>query len=193
MILMNDQPKGNIIPHRVLHQGDHLSSFNFIIYTKALVSLLNNAKVHGKITWIVLRFHTFFSLMIAFLIYHRFYPLLAMVYRCFRNYPLCFGVFLTLLQVQGWFGEKWWSGCILEIKWEEARSWLSNHLGSTFRVHRRSMHTLCHRSTAKRAKPSRLKTQVKTYLQKYPWLTFNVIIMCSATFLGNTSFFLSLF
>ena len=50
--------------------------------------------------------------------------------------------------------------------------------------------TLCPRSTAKRAKPNRLKTQVKTYLQKYPWPTFNLIFMCSVIVLGNTRFLL---
>ncbi|WZZ44847.1 hypothetical protein YC2023_041106 [Brassica napus] len=34
-------------------------------------------------------------------IYHGFYQLSAMVYRCFRNYLCCFRVLLALLQVQG--------------------------------------------------------------------------------------------
>ena len=40
------------------------------------------------------------------LIYHEIYPFLAMVYMCFRNYLLYFGVFLAHLQVHECYGEK---------------------------------------------------------------------------------------
>ena len=48
---------------------------------------------------------TICSVFVSFrpLIYHGFYPFLAMVYRCFRNYLLCFRVFLVNLQVHECF------------------------------------------------------------------------------------------
>ncbi|XP_056850940.1 uncharacterized protein LOC130500203 [Raphanus sativus] len=49
-VLMNGQPRGNIIPGRGLFQGDPLSPFIFILCTEALVSLLNHAENQGKIT-----------------------------------------------------------------------------------------------------------------------------------------------
>ena len=41
------------------------------------------------------------------LIYYGFYPLLAMVYRCFKIYLMRCRVYLERLQVQGRFGVKW--------------------------------------------------------------------------------------
>ena len=49
-ILMNGEPRGNIVPGRGLRQGDPLSPFIFILCTEALVSLLNQAENQGKIT-----------------------------------------------------------------------------------------------------------------------------------------------
>ena len=67
-VLMNGKPRGNIILERVLHQGDPLSPFIFILCMEALVSILNHA---GKITRCVLharvpRYPTFSLLVIAF-------------------------------------------------------------------------------------------------------------------------------
>ena len=69
-VLMNGDPRGNIVPGRGLRQGDPLSPFIFILCTEALVSLLNQAENQGKITgcaWhaLVPRYHTFSLLMIA--------------------------------------------------------------------------------------------------------------------------------
>ena len=49
-VLMNGEPRGNIVTGRGLCQGDHLSPFIFILCTEALVSLFNHAENHGKIT-----------------------------------------------------------------------------------------------------------------------------------------------
>ena len=49
-VLMNGEPRGNIVPSRGLRQGDPLSPFIFILCTEALVSLLNQAENQGKIT-----------------------------------------------------------------------------------------------------------------------------------------------
>ena len=39
-VLMNGQPRGNIILEKGLRQGDHLSPFIFILCTEALVNFL---------------------------------------------------------------------------------------------------------------------------------------------------------
>ena len=49
-VLMNGEPRGNIVPGRGLRQGDPLSPFIFILCTEAFVSLLNHAENQGKIT-----------------------------------------------------------------------------------------------------------------------------------------------
>ena len=49
-VLMNGEPRGNIVPGRGLRQGDPLSPFIFIICTEELFSLLNQAENQGKIT-----------------------------------------------------------------------------------------------------------------------------------------------
>ena len=49
-VLMNGQPRENIVPERGLRQGDPLSPFIFILCTEVLVSLLNHAENKGKIT-----------------------------------------------------------------------------------------------------------------------------------------------
>ncbi|XP_056864144.1 uncharacterized protein LOC130511255 [Raphanus sativus] len=47
---ISGQPRGNIVPERGLPQGDPMSPFIFILFTEALVSLLNHAESQGKIT-----------------------------------------------------------------------------------------------------------------------------------------------
>ena len=49
-VLMNGQPRGNIVPSRGLRQGDPLNPFIFILCTEALASHLNQAESQGKIT-----------------------------------------------------------------------------------------------------------------------------------------------
>ena len=44
---------------------------------------------------------------LAHLIYHEFYDLLTMVYKCFGIYLLCFAVFLEYLQDHECFGDMW--------------------------------------------------------------------------------------
>ena len=51
-VLMNGEPRRNIVPRRDLHQGDSLSPFIFILCTEAFVSLLNHAENQVKITGI---------------------------------------------------------------------------------------------------------------------------------------------
>ena len=48
------------------------------------------------------------------LISHGFYPLLAMVYKCFNIYLLRHRVYFEYLQVQWRFGGMWWFWCLLE-------------------------------------------------------------------------------
>ena len=46
-VLMNGQPKENIVPERGLRQGDPLSPFIFILCTKVLVSFHNHVENQG--------------------------------------------------------------------------------------------------------------------------------------------------
>ena len=68
---------------------------------------------------------------------------------------------------------------------------------SIIRDKHQSMHILCRRSTTKRTKSSQvsswLKIQVKTYLQKYPLPTFNLIfiyVICHCSRQHTLSYFL---
>ena len=70
-VLMNEEPRGNIVPGIGSCQGDPLYPFIFILCTEALVSLLNQAENQGKITGreshaLAPRYLTFSLLMIAF-------------------------------------------------------------------------------------------------------------------------------
>ena len=48
-ILVNGEPKGLIHPTRGISQGDPLSPFIFLLYTKGLHSIISKAKNHGAI------------------------------------------------------------------------------------------------------------------------------------------------
>ena len=106
-------------------------------------------------------------------IYHRFYPFLAMVYRCFKINYSCFGVFLACFQVLELFGEKWWFWCLLEIKWERPVADHQTVQRSMIEDDNRSTDTLCCRSTANCAKTrlgsSQLKAQVSQELPNCSW------------------------
>ena len=49
-VLINGEPKGNIIPTRGIRQGDPLSPFMFIILTEALISQIHGAEREGRLT-----------------------------------------------------------------------------------------------------------------------------------------------
>ena len=65
-VVLNGQPRGNIVPHKGFQHGDLLSFFIFILRTEALIGLFNHAENQGTIMGcvhhaLVLRFHTFFA------------------------------------------------------------------------------------------------------------------------------------
>ena len=61
-------------------------------------------------------------LQLSYLIYHEFYQFSTMVYDCFRNYYIWFGVLLESFPVQVCFGALWRLWSILELKIEKTHS-----------------------------------------------------------------------
>ena len=126
------------------------------------------------------------------MIYHGFYKFLAMVYKCFRSYLLCFGVFLEYLQVQECFGDIWWFWDILELKLEENHRCPSNQS----KVDIQSQPSIDEQlllSNDSEARKTRLGSQLtygpsSTLFTRIPLVDFNLIFMCSAIVFGNTRF-----
>ena len=48
-ILLNGKPYGNVTPSRVIHQGDLLSLYLFLLCAEGFTSLLTKAESDGKI------------------------------------------------------------------------------------------------------------------------------------------------
>ena len=62
------------------------------------------------------------------LIYHEFYLLLALIYRCFRDYYMCLLYALECFQVQVHFGELWWVWSFLRCRTAQMRQMFSYEL-----------------------------------------------------------------
>ena len=120
------------------------------------------------------------------------YLFLAIVYRFFRSYLLCFGVFLQYLQVHKCFGDIWWFWSILEIKLEENHSYPSNQSRVDIQS-QTSIDIQLLSSFDSEARKVRLGSQPtygpsSTSFIRIPVADFNLIFMCSAIVLGNTRF-----
>ena len=113
-----------------------------------------------------------------------------MVYRCFRNYLLCFGVLLECLHVHECFGDIWWFWGILEKKLEETRSCPSNQskvdIQSQPSIDRQLLSLID--SEVRKAQLGSQSTYgpSSTSLTRLPLAGFNLIFMCYAIVLGNT-------
>ena len=115
-----------------------------------------------------------------------------MIYKCFKNYLLCFGVFLGCLQVNKCFGDIWWFWDILEQKLEETRSCPSNHSRVDIQSQPSNNGQLLS-SIDNEARKSRLGSQPtyglsSTLFTRLSLADFNLIFMCSAIVLGKTHF-----
>ena len=115
-----------------------------------------------------------------------------MIYKCFKNYLLCFGVFLGCLQFNRCFGVIWWFWDILEQKLEETRSCPSNHSRVDIQSQPSNDGQLLS-SIDNEARESRLGSQPtyglsSTLFTRLSLADFNLIFFVFCHFLGKTHF-----